>query len=107
MSREHTKTNAPPTEEPQIWCKGKFGRAHVPEMRVGHHFSAMFEKYPCRTVDRNAPYWTDSDSEFEDGTRWVCYHEEFCSGCGEILTPWGVERGRCPEYIKMYSSVSL
>lgn len=98
---------SPAKKNTKAWCKGKIGRAHIPEIRVSSYHSSMYEKYPCRVVESFGRYWLGSDSDLGDNRRWVCYHEEYCSNCGKILTPSGIEIKQCPEFMKMFPEPAL
>jgi hypothetical protein len=81
-----------PRERPQrrrkntkLWCKGKTGVAHVPEVRLGKYATSPWRRGtpPCYRAD-----WSPKS--------WWCNHETYCTTCGKILVHSLGDR--CPDY---------
>jgi hypothetical protein len=69
--------------KPKVWCGGKLGRKHIPEI-------VKRQAWPCRT----SVYKLTSGGE----KSWFsCWHEERCSKCGKVLR-WKLKNEECPEW---------
>lgn len=86
---------APSRKDTRHYCKGKAGREHTPEIVRTHD---GFHQRQCGWVGRY-DYRLLRRGEDAAEVRWLCTHEEHCSGCGKILRAWGsLDLTECPVY---------
>lgn len=116
MEQFEEREGFPPFPEPEekwpskrkntkLYCKGKVGRAHVPEIRYEKGRDPNNKWHQCRFV---SPY---SLGLYPKGTKapvWWCFHEWYCANCGKILNRYkngwhgGVGKEACPTYRSRY-----
>jgi len=78
----------------RLWCGGKEGREHQPEI-VRHHYYALWAEKDCHWWER----WTYANGEKvqRKPDTWSCLHAERCTVCGKYLKVF-LPQEECPTW---------